>query len=130
MNRIVNRQFAVSTLVAIATTFAIVSSVQSAPASGMGEAISRTVQFGDLNLDTTPGAKVFVARLRSAARTACAPLDTRALSMHAAWQSCYEGAVASAVSAINRDAVTTVYVAGGGTLPISAIKVASNNVVR
>jgi UrcA family protein len=111
MNRIVNRQSAVTALVAIATTFAIMSSAQSAPTGSIGNSISRTVQFGDLNLDTAAGAKVLLSRLRSAARTACAPLETRVLSNQVVWQSCYDGAVATAVTTINRNTVTAAYTA-------------------
>ena len=81
----------------------------SAHAGEAGEALTKTVNYGDLNLDTEAGARVLYARLRVAAKEVCSPLAGRALSLQARWQACYDHAIASAVADVNHSTVTALH---------------------
>ena len=60
-----------------------------------------TVRYADLNLNTPEGVEALYARLRAAAREACSHLEGRALVDFVEWRSCYEGALAAAISNVN-----------------------------
>ncbi len=85
---------------------AIDSTAQAADAQ---QPLTRTVAYGDLNLDSEQGAKVLYARLRHAAEDVCFPLDSRDLAQKTAWQRCFNHAVASAVAQVNRATVTALH---------------------
>jgi UrcA family protein len=67
------------------------------------------VAFGDLNLDSEQGVKALYARLRSGAEDVCFSFDGRDLAFKKLWQSCFDGAIASAVAQINRTGLTTLH---------------------
>jgi len=94
-----------------------VATAGSAHAGEIGNALTKTVDYGDLNLDTEAGARVLFFRLRSAAKEVCSPLAGRSLSLHSRWQACYDKAVASAVAQVNRPAVTALYTSTFGHSP-------------
>jgi UrcA family protein len=73
------------------------------------EFLTKTVAYGDLNLDSDQGAKVLYARLQSAAHYVCSPMETRELSRRTAWQTCVNNALASAVTQINKPRVNALY---------------------
>ena len=77
-------------------------------ASGVGalaaeppQALTKIVHYGDLNLDSEQGAKALYARLRSAARQVCAPLESIELTQQRKWKACFNNAVANAVVEVN-----------------------------
>jgi UrcA family protein len=70
---------------------------------------SKTVSYGDLNLESPQGASVLYARLRQAAREVCSPLDNRGLSFQTTWQSCVNHALTSAVTQINKPNVSALH---------------------
>jgi UrcA family protein len=70
----------------------------------------KTVEYGDLNLDSEKGAQILFARLRIAAQDVCAPLaGLNDLSVKFYWQRCYDNALASAVTKVNVARVTALY---------------------
>jgi len=67
------------------------------------------VAYGDLNLDSEQGAKALYARLRNGAEDVCSSFEGRDLAFRKLWQSCFDGAVASAVAQINSTGLTTLH---------------------
>jgi UrcA family protein len=94
-----------ASLVALGCT-AIESRAQAADAE---QALTKTVTYGDLNLDSRQGAEVLYARLRRAAEDVCLPLDGRDLTQRSHWQRCFDNAVASAVAQVNKTTVTALH---------------------
>jgi UrcA family protein len=70
---------------------------------------TKTVAYGDLNVDSVQGAKVLYARLRSAGQSVCSPLEGRDLTQKRLWQTCFDNAVAAAVVQINKSSVTALH---------------------
>jgi len=73
------------------------------------EPLIKHVTYGDLNLDSENGAKVFYARVRNAAQFVCSPLENRGLSRQQAWQACIDNALAAAVAQVNKPMVTALH---------------------
>jgi UrcA family protein len=71
--------------------------------------LSKTVAYGDLNLDTTVGANVLYARIRTAAREVCAPFEGRELARKVRWDSCFDHAVQTAVAQVDKPSLTALY---------------------
>jgi UrcA family protein len=94
-----------------------VATAGSAHAGEIGDALTKTVVYGDLNLDTEAGARTLFFRLRGAAKEVCSPLAGRSLSLQSRWQACYDKAVASAVVQVNHTAVTALYASTIGHSP-------------
>lgn len=78
-------------------------------ASEPGQPLTKTVGYGDLNLDTEQGASTLHDRLRIAAEQVCAPYKTIELDRRAAWYNCVNRAVTLAVEQVNRPMVTAVH---------------------
>ena len=70
---------------------------------------SKTVTYGDLNLDSAQGASVLYARLHHAALEVCSPLESKELSLRNAWQTCVNNALTSAVTQVNKPKVTALH---------------------
>jgi UrcA family protein len=70
---------------------------------------SKTVTYGDLNLDSAKGASVLYARLRHAAQDVCSSLESKDLSLRSAWQACVNDALNSAVTQVNKPSVTALH---------------------
>jgi UrcA family protein len=94
----------VATLVVL-TCAAISGRVIAQPA----QFLTKTVAYGDLNLDSDQGAKVLYARLQYAAHYVCSPMESRVLSHRTVWQTCVNNALASAVTQINKPRVNALY---------------------
>jgi len=77
-----------------------------AQAADAQQPLTKTVAYGDLNLDSEQGAKVLYARLRRAAEDVCLPLDGRNLAQRS---NCFNNAVASAVAQVNKTTVTALH---------------------
>jgi UrcA family protein len=71
---------------------------------------SKTVTYGDLNLDSAQGASVLYARLRHAAQDVCSPLESKELTLRSAWQTCVSNALTSAVAQVNKPNVTALHI--------------------
>ena len=71
-----------------------------APARPRQGAESRSVivRYADLNTAGVEGAKTLYARLRTAARSVCAPAPQRDLAAHRDWSMCYSDALEKAVA--------------------------------
>ena len=67
------------------------------------------VAYGDLNLESKPGAKALYARLRNGAEDVCSSLEGRDLMFRRLWQSCFDQAVAAAVVKVDRPALTSLH---------------------
>jgi UrcA family protein len=72
------------------------------------ETRSVTVNYRDLNLSTIEGATTLYQRLRGAARAVC---DGPGTGLHAyqEWRSCYQAAIADAVSKVNSPLLTALH---------------------
>ena len=62
---------------------------------------SVTVRYHDLNLNSPEGIASLYGRIRGAAGQVCRPLENRDLERKAAWNYCFNHAVADAVRAVN-----------------------------
>jgi UrcA family protein len=80
-----------------------------AQAADPQQPLTKTVAYGDLNLDSEQGAKVLYARLRHAAEDVCRPLQGRDLTQAGIWQHCFNDAVDSAVGQVNKISVTALH---------------------
>jgi UrcA family protein len=85
------------------------ASAGTAQAWDPGQALTKKVTYGDLNLDSEQGAKALYNRLRSAAKEVCAPFESIELARRIVWQTCVDHAVTSAVEQVNRPMVTAVH---------------------
>jgi UrcA family protein len=88
---------------------AILGAAHAAQPIVVDDVLTTKVQFGDLNVDSTAGAKILYGRLRTAAGIVCSPFQSEDLGMRAQWQRCYDGALASAVGKINNAALTQIH---------------------
>jgi len=70
---------------------------------------SVTVDYADLDVSRPAGARALYVRIKRAARTVCAPLESRDLHRVALWRDCYEQAVADAVAEIGRPTLTALH---------------------
>jgi len=80
-----------------------------ARAAEVGDQLTKTIAYGDLNLETADGARVLYARIRYAAQAVCSPFDGRDLSQQIRWRACYDHAMASAVAQIDKPTVTALH---------------------
>lgn len=93
----------------IAAGLLAVAAMTAAPdvhAAEQGDALTKSVGYGDLDLNSPKGVEVLYARLRSAARDVCTPFEGRELNSRVLWDKCYDHAISAAVSAINKPALT------------------------
>lgn len=61
---------------------------------------SVVVPYGDLNLNSKAGVKTLHSRIRTAAATVCASLDSRVLGMHEDYERCVSAAVTDGVKQV------------------------------
>ena len=74
--------------------------------SALDEPPRRVVEFGDLDLNRDVGVAALYARIRSAAREVCEPLDVWSLRMLRQQFDCRENAIGRAVADVNSPALT------------------------
>jgi UrcA family protein len=91
--------------------FALALGFQSAHAAPPQDVPSVVVQFADLDLSRSEGARVLYQRLKRAAEAICAPLDDRELARHMHFTACLQNAISTAVVKVNRPALTAYYTA-------------------
>jgi UrcA family protein len=70
--------------------------------------LASIVSYADLNLDSDADARILYARLRVAANTVCRPFRSISLADDG-WQSCFDSALAKAVTKINNVKLTKLY---------------------
>jgi UrcA family protein len=79
------------------------------------------VGYADLNVDSKAGASVLLQRIRRAADRVCEMPGTRDIGQLAAVKTCTDHAVAQAVEAVKRPALTQVYDAKFGIVPTTIV---------
>jgi UrcA family protein len=89
--------------------FALALGFQSAHAAPPQDVPSVVVQFADLDLSRSEGARVLYQRLKRAAEAICAPLDDRELARHMRFTACLQNAIGPAVVKVNQPALTAYY---------------------
>jgi UrcA family protein len=67
------------------------------------------VSYGDLNLESKPGARALYARLRNGAEDVCSSFEGRDLMFKRLWQTCFDQAVAAAVVKVGRSELTSLH---------------------
>ncbi|TLY72799.1 MAG: UrcA family protein [Gammaproteobacteria bacterium] len=72
---------------------------------------TRVVQFADLDLTRSAGVMVLYARIKSAAREVCEPINARALAASQAAHECLAESIARAVADVNAPALTGYHLA-------------------
>jgi UrcA family protein len=73
------------------------------------EPLTQKVRFADLDLTHTPGAAALYARIQSAARQVCGPVDVRQLQALTKAHRCTIQAIARAVREVNAPTLTSYY---------------------
>jgi UrcA family protein len=97
-------QSAASVIAMVAIACAVTSG--SAAAAEPGNALTRAVAYGDLNLASEQGAKALYGRLQFAAQEVCTSFENPDLSQQKLQQNCVDNALESAVSKINNPLVS------------------------
>jgi UrcA family protein len=95
-----------SVIAATLVAFAFIAGIGSAQAAEPSQPLTKTVTYGDLNLDTESGARALFIRLRDAATDVCSPYESKELSRKRVWTVCVSSALASAAEQINKPMVT------------------------
>ena len=98
-----------SLITAGVATFVFAASAATAQAAEPSQTLTKTVTYGDLNLDNAAGARALYARLQQAAKQVCSPAESKELSRQQGWKQCVRDALASAVVQINKPAVTALH---------------------
>jgi UrcA family protein len=108
MKNIIKSQSATISSVIAATlvAFGLIAVAGAAQGAEPSQPLTKTVTYGDLNLDTESGAKVLYVRLRNAAKDVCSPYESKELSRKRVWSVCVSSALASAAEQINKPMVT------------------------
>lgn len=112
--------FALISITVAALTFA----PRLAHADTASEVLTKTVRFGDLNLDNRSGVESLYRRIESAAREVCGPdKHTGSLFVSAAWTTCVTNAVQQAVRTVDRPSLTAYYVEHQGRQVVPTLAV-------
>ena len=82
---------------------------------------SVVVKYGDLNLNSQAGIARLHKRIANAAESVCDPLETRILSLQAAYKDCVNTAVADSVAAVDNASLSQ-YHAHKGRFSVVAAK--------
>jgi UrcA family protein len=105
-----NHSNSITSLIAV-NLFALVA-IAAAPgarAADPGDALTKSVAYGDLDLNSKYGAATLYARLKNAARDVCVPFDGRDLNNRMLWKKCYDHALTEAVSTVNSPTLTALH---------------------
>jgi UrcA family protein len=101
------------------TSVACLLGAAQASAGPTADSHSVTVNYRDLNLSTIEGATTLYQRLRGAARAVCDGPET-GVHAYQEWRSCYQAAIADAVSKVNNPLLTALY-RGPNKQPVTAM---------
>ncbi len=100
----------IKTSVLAAGVFALVCAASGGGAlAAEPQPLTKIVHYGDLNLDSEQGAKALYARLRSAARQVCSPLESINLTQQTKWKACFNNAISNAVGEVDKTMVSAVH---------------------
>jgi UrcA family protein len=80
-----------------------------------GEALTKIVNYADLNLNREAGARTLYGRLRMAATQVCAPFAGTTLADKAKWRECFGPAMARSIAEIDAPMLTAYYLSRTGT---------------
>jgi UrcA family protein len=105
-------QFNSTTSMLAAGLFALLCAASGgrALAAEPSQPLTKTVHFGDLNLDSEQGAQTLYVRLRGAAKQVCSPLESIELSRRLVWETCINNAVADAVQQVDKTMLSALHV--------------------
>jgi UrcA family protein len=108
MKNLIKSQSATISSVIAATfvAFGFIAGAGAAQAAAPPQPMTKTVTYGDLNLDTESGARALYTRLRDAAKDVCSPYESKELSRKRVWTVCVSSALASAAGQVNKPMVT------------------------
>ncbi|MGH8306374.1 MAG: UrcA family protein, partial [Steroidobacteraceae bacterium] len=107
----IGERLRVATNLAALAAWLAVGSVAFAQTETIGAAPSVKVPYGDLNLSTEQGSLALYARIESAAKVVCRPVDIRDLGAMAAAQTCRTLALANAVRDVKSPKLAALYAA-------------------
>jgi len=71
-----------------------------------GEALTKVVNYADLNVNGEAGARTLHGRLRMAAAQVCAPFRGNTLREKTNWRECFDPALARSVAKVDEPALT------------------------
>jgi UrcA family protein len=111
MKTLIKTQFnSIISLIAVGL-FALtaIAAAPGARAAQQWGALTKSVTYGDLDLNSTYGAATLYGRLKNAAREVCVPFDGRDLNNRMLWKKCYDHALTEAVSSVNKPTVTALH---------------------
>jgi UrcA family protein len=112
MNTAIKTQLNSMTSMLAAGLFTLICAVNSggALAAEPSQSLTKIVHYGDLNLDSKQGAETLYARLRSAAKEVCSPLQSIEMSRQREWKNCFNNALANAVGQVDKTTVSALHV--------------------
>jgi UrcA family protein len=90
--------------------FTLICATSGGSALAAEQTLTKIVRYGDLNLDSEQGAQALYARLRSAAREVCSPLESIEMSRQRQWKSCFNNALATAVGQVDKTMLSALHV--------------------
>jgi UrcA family protein len=93
-------------LAAVAAVTVSTLASATAPARINGDVPGVIVQYSEPSLATATGVRNLHARLRNAAQSVCAVLDSRVLGLHEQYQQCVRDAVAQGVATVDNANLT------------------------
>jgi UrcA family protein len=108
----------------VTTLFAAVASgLASLPAAAAAgfDPPAVTVNFADLDISQSAGATTLYHRIRAAAQNVCSPFDRPGLRSKMQLDACVDKAVADTVLKVDRPALTAVYDAKTGKIPLARV---------
>ena len=80
-----------------------------------GEALTKVVNYADLNVNGEAGARTLHGRLRMAAAQVCAPLRGNSLRERTNYRECFDPALARSVEKIDEPMLTAYHLSRTGT---------------
>jgi UrcA family protein len=111
MNTAIETPMNPMTSILAAGLFALICAASgSALAAKPSETLTKIVHYGDLNLDSEQGAAALYARLRSAAKEVCSPLQSIEMARQRQWKNCFNNALATAVGQVDKTTVSALHV--------------------
>ena len=108
-------KFAFALAVTAIASIAVGNPVSAQSSSAAPETVSRTVSYGDLNLDNASGAKILLARIRRAAKTVCGNPPEDIFDGRQQFRTCVETTTTKAVRHLGSPLVSAM---NDGTAPV------------
>jgi UrcA family protein len=86
-----------------------------------GDALTKVVNYADLNLNGEAGARALHGRLRLAATQVCAPFRGTSLRERTKWRECFDPALARSVAKVDEPMLTAYHLSREGTTEPSRV---------